>query len=69
MVGQRKDQSVVALGRSGTGKTTLCQAFARELLKYAGTAGENLTCEFIIHTLMHIQSKMCTSAKSTSCLG
>lgn len=69
MVGQRRDQSVVALGRSGTGKTTLCQAFAQELLKHAGTAGENFTCEFIFHTLMHTWSKMCTSAKSTYCLG
>uniref|UniRef100_A0AAR2KW74 Myosin motor domain-containing protein n=1 Tax=Pygocentrus nattereri TaxID=42514 RepID=A0AAR2KW74_PYGNA len=40
MVGLRKDQSVVALGRSGTGKTTSCQAFAQELLKQAGTAGD-----------------------------
>lgn len=54
MVGQRKDQSVVALGRSGTGKTTLCQAFASELLKHAGTAGENFTCKFIFHTLGHV---------------
>lgn len=45
MVGQRRDQSVVALGRSGTGKTTLCQAFALELLKHAGTAGEKFNCE------------------------
>ncbi|XP_053542662.1 unconventional myosin-XVIIIb isoform X2 [Ictalurus punctatus] len=43
MVGQRRDQSVVALGRSGTGKTTLCQTFAQELLKHAGTEGENVT--------------------------
>ncbi|XP_058268245.1 unconventional myosin-XVIIIb-like isoform X2 [Hemibagrus wyckioides] len=43
MVSQRRDQSVVALGRSGTGKTTLCQSFARELLKHSGTIGENLT--------------------------
>lgn len=47
MLGQRRDQSVVAMGRSGTGKTTLCQAFASELLKHAGTAEENFNCEFI----------------------
>uniref|UniRef100_A0AAY4B5N5 Myosin motor domain-containing protein n=1 Tax=Denticeps clupeoides TaxID=299321 RepID=A0AAY4B5N5_9TELE len=40
MVAKRRDQSVVAIGRSGTGKTTSSQAFAHELLKHAGTAGE-----------------------------
>ncbi|MCJ8742359.1 hypothetical protein PDJAM_G00081270 [Pangasius djambal] len=55
MVGHRRDQSVVALGRSGTGKTTLCQAFARELLKHAGTAGKNLTLERLqaMFTVLH----------------
>ncbi|XP_016132795.1 unconventional myosin-XVIIIb-like [Sinocyclocheilus grahami] len=45
MVGQRKDQTLVALGRSGTGKTTSCQSFSQELLKQAGTAGGRLTLE------------------------
>ncbi|KAF4082136.1 hypothetical protein AMELA_G00148240 [Ameiurus melas] len=55
MVGQRKDQSVVALGRSGTGKTTLCQAFAQELLKHAGTEGEKVTLERLqaMFTVLH----------------
>ncbi|TTK47635.1 Unconventional myosin-XVIIIb [Bagarius yarrelli] len=55
MVGKRKDQSVVTLGRSGTGKTTLCQAFARQLLKHADTAGENLTLERLqaMFTVLH----------------
>ncbi|KAM9455976.1 unconventional myosin-XVIIIb [Clarias gariepinus] len=55
MVSQRKDQSVVALGRSGTGKTTLCQTFTQELLKHAGTAGENCTLERLqaMFTVLH----------------
>lgn len=59
MLGQRRDQSVVALGRSGTGKTALCQSFALELLKHAGTAGENFNCEFISHTLMQNMWQTC----------
>lgn len=47
MVGQRRDQTLVALGRCGTGKTTTCQSFSQELLKQAGTAGGSLTCEWI----------------------
>uniref|UniRef100_A0A3B3XIC3 Myosin motor domain-containing protein n=1 Tax=Poecilia mexicana TaxID=48701 RepID=A0A3B3XIC3_9TELE len=42
MVGTRRDHSVCALGRSGTGKTTTCQAFTHALLKQAGAAGPNI---------------------------
>uniref|UniRef100_A0A3P9PHC8 Myosin XVIIIB n=1 Tax=Poecilia reticulata TaxID=8081 RepID=A0A3P9PHC8_POERE len=42
MVGTRRDHSVCALGRSGTGKTTTCQAFTHTLLKQAGAAGPNM---------------------------
>ncbi|XP_076842626.1 unconventional myosin-XVIIIb isoform X2 [Brachyhypopomus gauderio] len=45
MVAQRRDQCVVAVGRSGAGKSTSCQAFAQELLKQAGTAGGHLSVE------------------------
>ncbi|XP_047425911.1 unconventional myosin-XVIIIb-like isoform X2 [Mugil cephalus] len=45
MVGSRRDHSVCAVGRSGTGKTTACQAFAHALLKQAGTTGENISAE------------------------
>lgn len=45
MVGTRRDHSVCTLGRSGTGKTTACQAFTLALLKQAGTAGENISVE------------------------
>uniref|UniRef100_A0AAY4B301 Myosin motor domain-containing protein n=1 Tax=Denticeps clupeoides TaxID=299321 RepID=A0AAY4B301_9TELE len=56
MVAKRRDQSVVAIGRSGTGKTTSSQAFAHELLKHAGTAGESLTCESLSPSLIHTHS-------------
>uniref|UniRef100_A0A8D3A9Y7 Myosin motor domain-containing protein n=1 Tax=Scophthalmus maximus TaxID=52904 RepID=A0A8D3A9Y7_SCOMX len=42
MVGTRRDHSVCAVGRSGTGKTTACQTFTHALLKQAGTTGENI---------------------------
>ncbi|XP_072515670.1 unconventional myosin-XVIIIb-like [Salminus brasiliensis] len=62
MVGQRKDQSVVALGRSGTGKTTSCQAFAQELLKQAGTAGNSLTLERLQAVFTVLRSFGCVSS-------
>uniref|UniRef100_A0A3Q0RQE1 Myosin motor domain-containing protein n=1 Tax=Amphilophus citrinellus TaxID=61819 RepID=A0A3Q0RQE1_AMPCI len=42
MVGTRRDHSVCAVGRSGTGKTAACQAFTHALLKQAGTTGQNI---------------------------
>lgn len=45
MVGSRRDHSVCAVGRSGTGKTAACQAFTHALLKQAGTAGEKMSGE------------------------
>uniref|UniRef100_A0A3B4DM81 Myosin motor domain-containing protein n=1 Tax=Pygocentrus nattereri TaxID=42514 RepID=A0A3B4DM81_PYGNA len=62
MVGLRKDQSVVALGRSGTGKTTSCQAFAQELLKQAGTAGDSLTLERLQAVFTVLRSFGCVSS-------
>lgn len=46
MVGTRRDHSVCAVGRSGTGKTTACQAFTHALLKQAGTTGEKISSEY-----------------------
>lgn len=46
MVGSRRDHSVCAVGRSGTGKTTACQAFTHALLKLAGTTGEKMSGEY-----------------------
>uniref|UniRef100_A0A3Q3QBG7 Myosin motor domain-containing protein n=1 Tax=Monopterus albus TaxID=43700 RepID=A0A3Q3QBG7_MONAL len=42
MVGTRRDQSVCAVGHSGTGKTAACQAFIHALLQQAGATGENI---------------------------
>lgn len=52
MVRQRRDQSVLALGRSGTGKTTACMSFVQELLKQAGTAGGSVTGEECTHNAL-----------------
>ncbi|XP_037122211.1 LOW QUALITY PROTEIN: unconventional myosin-XVIIIb-like [Syngnathus acus] len=43
LVDSRRDHCVCAVGRSGTGKTAACRAFAVALLKQAGTAGPNLS--------------------------
>uniref|UniRef100_A0A8C9W259 Myosin XVIIIB n=1 Tax=Scleropages formosus TaxID=113540 RepID=A0A8C9W259_SCLFO len=52
MVSQRRDQSVLALGRSGTGKTSVCTTFAQELLRHAGlscvTTAERLQAVFAV---------------------
>ncbi|XP_035391296.1 unconventional myosin-XVIIIb-like isoform X2 [Electrophorus electricus] len=62
VVGQRRDQCVVAVGRSGTGKTTSCQAFARELLKQAGTAGGSLSLERLQAVFTVLRSFGCVSS-------
>ncbi|XP_062870725.1 unconventional myosin-XVIIIb-like isoform X2 [Trichomycterus rosablanca] len=65
MVNQRRDQSVVALGRSGTGKTTLCQTFAQELIKHAGTAGESLSLERLQAMFTVLRSFGCVSSRQS----
>ncbi|XP_039533240.1 unconventional myosin-XVIIIb-like [Pimephales promelas] len=62
MVGQRRDQTLVALGRSGTGKTTTCQSFSQELLKQAGTAGGSLTLERLQAVFTVLRSFGCVSS-------
>nr|XP_055063633.1 unconventional myosin-XVIIIb-like isoform X1 [Misgurnus anguillicaudatus]XP_055063634.1 unconventional myosin-XVIIIb-like isoform X1 [Misgurnus anguillicaudatus] len=62
MVGQRRDQTLVALGRSGTGKTTCCQSFSLELLKQAGTAGGSLTLERLQAVFTVLRSFGCVSS-------
>ncbi|XP_067289283.1 unconventional myosin-XVIIIb-like isoform X2 [Pseudorasbora parva] len=62
MVGQRRDQTLVALGRSGTGKTTSCQSFSQELLKQAGTAGGCLTLERLQAVFTVLRSFGCVSS-------
>ncbi|XP_051539744.1 unconventional myosin-XVIIIb-like isoform X2 [Myxocyprinus asiaticus] len=63
MVGHRaRDQTLVALGRSGTGKTTSCQSFSQELLKQAGTAGGSLTLERLQAVFTVLRSFGCVSS-------
>ncbi|KAJ8339533.1 hypothetical protein SKAU_G00363190 [Synaphobranchus kaupii] len=63
MVGQRRDQSVVPMGRSGTGKTTSCLSFTQELLKQAGTAGDSLSPERLQAVFTVLRSFGCVSSK------
>ncbi|KAM6902590.1 unconventional myosin-XVIIIb isoform 1-T2 [Xenentodon cancila] len=62
MVGSRRDQSVCALGRSGTGKTTACQAFTLALLKQAGAAGLNVSVERVQAMFTILKSFGCVSS-------
>ncbi|KAM6984888.1 unconventional myosin-XVIIIb [Aplochiton taeniatus] len=63
MVDSRKDQSVCAMGRSGTGKTTACQAFTHTLLKQAGVAGQNISVERIQAMFTILRSFGCVSSQ------
>ncbi|XP_026028449.1 unconventional myosin-XVIIIb isoform X2 [Astatotilapia calliptera] len=63
MVGTRRDHSVCALGRSGTGKTTACQTFTHALIKQAGTAGENMSVERVQAMFTILRSFGCVSSK------
>ncbi|XP_072228607.1 LOW QUALITY PROTEIN: unconventional myosin-XVIIIb-like [Leuresthes tenuis] len=62
MVGTRRDHSVCPLGRSGTGKTTACQAFTHALLKQAGTAGQNISAERLQAMFSILRSFGCVSS-------
>ncbi|XP_072310328.1 unconventional myosin-XVIIIb-like isoform X2 [Eucyclogobius newberryi] len=62
MVGTRRDHSVCALGRSGTGKTTACQAFSLALLKQAGTAGNNISFERVKAMFTILRSFGCVAS-------
>ncbi|XP_040013893.1 unconventional myosin-XVIIIb-like [Xiphias gladius] len=63
MVGSRRDHSVCAVGRSGTGKTTACQAFTHALLKQAGTTGENISAERVQAMFTILRSFGCVSSQ------
>lgn len=62
MVGSRRDHSVCALGRSGTGKTTACQAFTISLLKQAGTAGKNINVDRVKAMFTILRSFGCVAS-------
>ncbi|KAM7368559.1 hypothetical protein PAMP_012891 [Pampus punctatissimus] len=63
MVGTRRDHSVCAVGRSGTGKTTACQAFTHALLKQAGTTTENISAERVQAMFTILRSFGCVSSQ------
>ncbi|XP_041815696.1 unconventional myosin-XVIIIb-like isoform X2 [Chelmon rostratus] len=63
MVGTRRDHSVCAVGRSGTGKTTACQAFTHALLKQAGTTGEKISVERLQAMFTVMKSFGCVSSQ------
>ncbi|XP_037548617.1 unconventional myosin-XVIIIb isoform X2 [Nematolebias whitei] len=63
MVGTRRDHSVCAVGRSGTGKTTACQAFTHALLKQAGTAGQSISVERVQAMFTILRSFGCVSSQ------
>ncbi|KAK7895438.1 hypothetical protein WMY93_020763 [Mugilogobius chulae] len=62
MVGTRRDHSVCALGRSGTGKTTACQAFTLALLRQAGTAGNNISFDKVKAMFTVLRSFGCVAS-------
>ncbi|XP_004690910.1 PREDICTED: unconventional myosin-XVIIIb [Condylura cristata] len=47
LLSQRKDQSIVALGRSGAGKTTCCQQVLEHLVRMAGSVDGSVSEERI----------------------
>ncbi|KAK7929717.1 hypothetical protein WMY93_006112 [Mugilogobius chulae] len=61
-VGTRRDHSVCALGRSGTGKTTACQAFTLALLRQAGTAGNNISFDKVKAMFTVLRSFGCVAS-------
>ncbi|XP_059213270.1 unconventional myosin-XVIIIb-like [Centropristis striata] len=63
MVGTRRDHSVCALGRSGTGKTTACQAFTHALLRQAGTTGDRISVERVHAMYTVLRSFGCVSSQ------
>ncbi|XP_070706302.1 unconventional myosin-XVIIIb-like [Pempheris klunzingeri] len=63
MVGTRRDHSVCAVGRSGTGKTTACQAFTHALLKQAGTTGQQISVERVQAMFTILRSFGCVSSQ------
>ncbi|XP_077479786.1 unconventional myosin-XVIIIb [Stigmatopora argus] len=61
-VDTRRDHCVCAIGRSGTGKTAACQAFAAALLRQAGTAGPNVSAERVAAMFTVLKSFGCVAS-------
>ncbi|XP_061703740.1 unconventional myosin-XVIIIb-like isoform X3 [Syngnathoides biaculeatus] len=65
VVDTRRDHCLCATGRSGTGKTATCRAFAVALLKRAGTVGPNMSVDRVQAMFTVLKSFGCvTSAYS-----
>ncbi|XP_057675064.1 unconventional myosin-XVIIIb-like isoform X1 [Corythoichthys intestinalis] len=61
-VDARRDHCICAIGRSGTGKTAACQAFAVALLQQAGTAGPNVSVKRVAATFTVLKSFGCVTS-------
>ncbi|XP_061732171.1 LOW QUALITY PROTEIN: unconventional myosin-XVIIIb-like [Nerophis ophidion] len=65
VVGTRRDHCVCAVGRSGTGKTTTCQAFTLAMLAQAGTAGPNMSAERVQAMFSVLRAFGCVTSPHT----
>nr|XP_051691432.1 unconventional myosin-XVIIIb isoform X1 [Oryctolagus cuniculus] len=61
LLSQRRDQSVVALGRSGAGKTTCCEQVLEHLLAMAGSVDGRVSVEKIRATFTILRAFGCAS--------
>ncbi|MGH0175090.1 UNVERIFIED_CONTAM: hypothetical protein FKN15_069555 [Acipenser sinensis] len=68
MVTERRDQTIVPLGRSGAGKTTSCQAVLEQLVSKAGCVDSTVTVEKIqaIFTVLQSVGSVTTQHNSSS---
>ncbi|XP_073080091.1 unconventional myosin-XVIIIb isoform X1 [Manis javanica] len=61
LLSQRKDQSIVALGRSGAGKTTCCEQVLEHLVEMAGGVDGGVSVEKIRATFTILRAFGCVS--------
>ncbi|XP_040859528.1 unconventional myosin-XVIIIb [Ochotona curzoniae] len=61
LLSQRRDQSIVALGRSGAGKTTCCEQVLQHLLELAGSVDGRVSVEKIQATFTVLRAFGCVA--------
>ncbi|XP_058512716.1 LOW QUALITY PROTEIN: unconventional myosin-XVIIIb [Ochotona princeps] len=61
LLSQRRDQSIVALGRSGAGKTTCCEQVLQHLLELAGSVDGRVSVEKIEATFTVLRAFGCVA--------
>ncbi|XP_006249640.2 unconventional myosin-XVIIIb [Rattus norvegicus] len=61
LLSQRRDQSIVALGRSGAGKTTCCEQVLEHLVGMAGSVDGRVSVEKLRATFTVLQAFGCVS--------